>query len=191
MTKYGKDEVELSKQLEVRKSHLIDSTMKYNEAISRINKTKKQNEYRNTSLVKDVQRIEEKNITIEGLDTLQDVAIKADKDLIYRVVYNLVDNAVKFTDDGGKITFNIKSDSANLTFRVENTGHGIPENELPYVFERFYKVDKSRSTNKDSTGLGLYIVKTIIKKHGGVISVSSVENQFTAFEFTLPIGDRR
>ncbi len=137
------------------------------------------------------QRIEEKHITIEGLDTLNDISIKADKDLIYRVVYNLVDNAVKFTDDGGKITFNIKSDSANLTFRVENTGHGIPENELPYVFERFYKVDKSRSTNKDSTGLGLYIVKTIIKKHGGVISVSSVENQFTAFEFTLPISDRR
>ena len=53
------------------------------------------------------------------------------------------------------------------------------------VFERFYKVDKSRSTNKESTGLGLYIVKTIIKNHGGVISVSSVENQFTAFEFAF------
>ena len=74
-----------------------------------------------------------------------------------------------------------------MKFKIENTGQGIPEVELPYVFERFYKLDKSRSSNKESTGLGLYIVKTIIKKHGGVIKVSSVENQFTAFEFTLPI----
>lgn len=132
-------------------------------------------------------RIEEKNIEITGLDTLQNVSIKADKDLIYRVIYNLVDNAVKFTNDGGKITFSVKFDSSNLGFRIENTGSGIPENELPYVFERFYKVDKSRSTDKESTGLGLYIVKTIIKKHGGVISVSSIENQFTAFEFKLPL----
>ncbi len=132
-------------------------------------------------------RIEQKNIDISGLDTLPDVTVNADKDLIYRVVYNLVDNAIKFTDEGGKITFNIKCDSKNIAFRIENTGRGIPQSELQYVFERFYKVDKSRSANKQSTGLGLYIAKTIIKNHGGVISVSSVENKFTAFEFTLPI----
>ncbi len=132
-------------------------------------------------------RIEQKSISISGLDSLPDITVNADKDLIYRVVYNLVDNAIKFTDEGGNIKFNIKYDVKNLTFRIENTGRGIPQSELPYVFERFYKVDKSRSTNKESTGLGLYIVKTIIKNHGGVISVSSVENQFTAFEFTLPI----
>ncbi len=134
------------------------------------------------------QRIEKKSIDIIGLDTLPDITINADKDLIYRVVYNLVDNAIKFTNDGGKIEFTIKCDEGNMTFRIKNTGKGIPENELPYVFEKFYKVDKSRSANKESTGLGLYIVKTIIKNHGGVISVSSVENQFTAFEFTLPLG---
>ncbi len=134
------------------------------------------------------QRIEQKNITISGLDSLPDVTVKADKDLIYRVIYNLVDNAVKFTNDGGHIKFVIKGDLKKITFRIENTGRGIPQGELPYVFERFYKVDKSRSANKESTGLGLYIVKTIIKKHGGVISVSSVENRFTAFEFTLPIN---
>ncbi len=134
------------------------------------------------------QRIEKKGINIVGLDTLPDITINADKDLIYRVVYNLVDNAVKFTNEGGKIEFKIKYDSKNLSFKIKNTGKGIPQSELPYVFERFYKVDKSRSANKESTGLGLYIVKTIIKNHGGVISVSSVENQFTAFEFNLPIG---
>lgn len=134
------------------------------------------------------QRIEQKQIKVLGLDSLPNITINADKDLIYRVIYNLVDNAVKFTDEGGKITFDIKTNSNNLTFKIENTGKGIPKGELPYIFERFYKVDKSRSANKQSTGLGLYIVKTIIKNHGGVISVSSVENQFTAFEFTLPLN---
>lgn len=134
------------------------------------------------------QRIVKKSIDIVGLDTLPDITVNADKDLIYRVVYNLVDNAVKFTNDGGKIEFKIKSDLNNLVFKIQNTGKGIPQSELPYVFDRFYKVDKSRSTNKESTGLGLYIVKTIIKNHGGAISVSSVEDKFTAFEFNLPIG---
>ena len=134
------------------------------------------------------QRIEKKQLSVEGLDALPDITVNADKDLIHRVVYNLVDNAVKFSNDGGQIKFTVKYDSKNISFRIENTGKGIPESELPYVFERFYKVDKSRSANKESTGLGLYIVKTIIKNHGGVISVSSVENQFTAFEFTLPIN---
>lgn len=139
-------------------------------------------------VVSQEQRIVKKGLDIVGLDTLPDITIKADKDLIYRVVYNLVDNAIKFTNDGGKIEFNIKGDLNNLTFRIQNTGKGIPQGELPYVFERFYKVDKSRSANKESTGLGLYIVKTIIKNHGGAISVSSVEDKFTAFEFNLPIG---
>lgn len=139
-------------------------------------------------VVSQEQRIVKKGIDIVGLDKLPDITIKADKDLIYRVVYNLVDNAIKFTNDGGKIEFKIKSDLNNLNFRIQNTGKGIPQSELPYVFERFYKVDKSRSANKESTGLGLYIVKTIIKNHGGVISVSSVEDKFTAFEFNLPMG---
>lgn len=134
------------------------------------------------------QRIEKKQLNIEGLDNLPDITINADKDLIHRVVYNLVDNAVKFTDEGGTVKFALKCDSKNMTFSIENTGRGIPKSELPYVFERFYKVDKSRSANKKSTGLGLYIVKTIIKNHGGTLSVSSVENQFTVFEFTLPIN---
>jgi len=132
------------------------------------------------------QRIEKKQINIIGLDQIPDVTVTADRDLIYRVIYNLVDNAVKFTDESGSIDFAIKFDSKTVSFRIKNTGKGIPENELPYVFDRFYKVDKSRSANKESTGLGLYIVKTIIKNHGGVIAVSSIENQFTTFEFTLP-----
>ena len=134
------------------------------------------------------QRIAERNYKIEGLDTITPIFINADKDLIYRVIYNLVDNAIKFTDESGTISFTTSVGANNFTFKIENTGDGIPPNELPHVFERFYKGDKSRSKVKDSTGLGLYIVKTIVKNHGGTINVSSVQNKFTSFVVTLPIG---
>lgn len=134
------------------------------------------------------QRIEQGHLNINGLDEMPSVTINADKDLIHRVVYNLVDNAVKFSDEGGSIDFSLRIDSKNMIFKISNTGHGIPSESLPYVFERFYKVDKSRSANKNSTGLGLYIVKTIIKNHGGTITVTSKENEYTAFEVTLPLA---
>ena len=104
------------------------------------------------------------------------------------MIYNLVDNAIKFTNQSGRISFAVKIDAKNVSFSIENTGKGIPKSELPLVFDRFYKVDKSRSDNKSSTGLGLYMAKTIIKNHGGSISVSSIENGITAFEFKLPLN---
>ncbi len=134
------------------------------------------------------QRIEHKKINIVGLDTLDTAYIVADRDLIYRVIYNLVDNAIKFTDENGTVSFKLNCDEKRLYFSVTNTGKGIKEADLPYVFERFYKTDKSRSQDKRSTGLGLYIVKTIVHKHGGNINVSSVLDKSTAFNVTLPIG---
>ncbi len=133
------------------------------------------------------QLIEQKNLEIEGLDGIDNIIIKADKDLIHRVVYNLVDNAIKFCDQKGKISFEVLNDLKSMSFSIKNTGSGIPKAELPYIFERFYKIDKSRSANKKSTGLGLYIVKTIIKKHSGTITVHSKENEYTAFTVTLPL----
>ncbi|MCQ2455422.1 MAG: HAMP domain-containing histidine kinase [Clostridia bacterium] len=137
------------------------------------------------------QRIEAKNIDIIGLDGVMSISVFADKDLIYRVVYNLIDNAIKFTEINGRISFAVKNSSEKLEFSVTNSGIGIKSADIPYVFERFYKTDKSRSENKNSTGLGLYIVKTIINKHGGKIWVSSTENEKTTFAFTLPKNDRR
>lgn len=134
------------------------------------------------------QRIEKKQITISGLDEVESVSVNADRDLLYQAVYNLVDNAIKFVDECGEIKFNLRIDSKKLIFEIANTGKGIPTEELKYVFERFYKVDKSRSANKNSTGLGLYIVKTVLRAHGGKISVTSKENEFTAFKFSLPIS---
>ena len=142
-----------------------------------------------TIVVSQEQRIEAAKLNITGLDEIQSVSVNADKDLIHQVIYNLVDNAVKFTNETGTIDFKVKTDSKKLTFTITNTGKGIPESELPYVFERFYKVDKSRSANKNSTGLGLYIVKTIVKAHGGSITAASRENQFTAFSVVLPLNN--
>jgi len=134
------------------------------------------------------QRIESQNIDIQGLDEISNITVNADKDLIYRVIYNLVDNAIKFTDENGKISFKLSADSREINFQISNTGKGISKADLPYVFERFYKTDKSRTAAKKGTGLGLFIVKTIINKHGGKISVTSNNESLTTFRFTLPIN---
>ena len=139
-----------------------------------------------TIVISQEQRIENKKINIIGLDTLDSVSVNADKDLLHQVIYNLVDNAIKFTPEEGEITFSLDVVGKRISFKVINTGKGIPENELRYVFERFYKVDKSRSANKNSTGLGLYIARNIVSAHGGKITVSSKENATTTFTVDLP-----
>ncbi|MBE6786893.1 MAG: HAMP domain-containing histidine kinase [Ruminococcaceae bacterium] len=139
-----------------------------------------------TIMISQERRIEESKLEISGLDNLKTVQITADKDLIHQVVYNLVDNAIKFSNQSGSISFTLEETNLDLIFTITNTGMGIPENELPYVFERFYKGDKSRSAVKNSTGLGLYIVKTIISAHKGKISVKSKQNEFTSFKVVLP-----
>ena len=139
-----------------------------------------------TIVISQEQRIEKLGLNIKGLDELQNVSVTADKDLIYQVIYNLVDNAIKFNEQNGEISFSLRAEGKNAVFTISNKGNGIPEKDMPFVFERFYKVDKSRSASKNSTGLGLYIVKTIIAAHGGSITVSGRENDFTSFTVTLP-----
>lgn len=134
------------------------------------------------------QKIEQKDINIVGLDELSETEIVGDRDLIHQVIYNLVDNAVKFTPRDGFIEFHLHRIDNVLEFRIRNTGEGIPAKDLPHVFERFYKIDKSRSNNKDSLGLGLFICKTIVDLHSGTISVDSVEGEYTEFFVSLPIN---
>ena len=98
----------------------------------------------------------------------------------------MVDNAIKFTNEGGEIRFIVHASTEGVRFAVRNTGPGIAPEDLPRVFERFYKSDRSRSAVKDSTGLGLYIANTIVQIHGGTMQVRSEVNQFTEFEFFLP-----
>ena len=133
------------------------------------------------------QRITEKSLSILGLESLSHTLVTADMDLIYQVVYNLVDNAVKYSNDSGKIVFSAHRIADEMILTVGNDSAGIPEADIPHIFERFYKTDKSRSGNKDSLGLGLYISKTIVDLHDGEISVSSKENGFVEFKVRLPI----
>lgn len=132
------------------------------------------------------QLISDKNIEICGLEDLEQSIIHGDSAMIDQVVYNLVDNAVKFTNERGKISVNTASDKNNIYFAITNSGKGIPEKDLTKVFERFYKVDQSRSTDVKSTGLGLYLIKSIIELHNGTISVESQEGNFTRFTVKLP-----
>lgn len=139
-----------------------------------------------TIIVSQEQRIEKRELTIKGLEDISPTTLNADYDLIYQVVYNLIDNAIKFTNEKGNISFEINSFNNLIQFKIRNTGEGIKEKDLPFVFERFYKTDKARSAVKDSTGLGLYLANAIISIHGGKISVSSKQNDYTEFTFVLP-----
>ena len=130
-------------------------------------------------------RIDEKHIDIIGLD-VDRVMLYADNDLIHQVVYNLIENAIKFVNDHGYIEFNFKPVGEMTVISIKNSGEGLSENELALVFDRFYKTDKSRGLDKQGVGLGLNIVRSIIKLHGGKIMVRSVEGEYTEFVFTLP-----
>ena len=111
---------------------------------------------------------------------------RAAEDAITQVVYNLIDNAVKFCTPGGELGIRVREGGSKLYVSVSNEGKTIPSEELPLVFDRFHKLDKSRSENRDGWGLGLYIVKTIVCSHGENISVASRDGK-TEFTFTLPL----
>ena len=111
---------------------------------------------------------------------------RADQDAITQVIYNLVDNAVKFCDPGKQLGLQVRSSGSKIYLSVSNQGQTIPPEELPLVFERFHKLDKSRSENRDGWGLGLYIVKSLVSSHGENISVTSKDGK-TEFTFTLPL----
>ncbi len=133
----------------------------------------------------------EKKITDKKLDVDVDmpdhpVYTIANKDYITQVVYNLLDNAVKFCPEGKTLGMMIREGGGKIYVSISNEGETIPAEELPLVFDRFHKLDKSRSKNRDGWGLGLYIVKTIVCSHGENISVTSREGK-TTFTFTLPL----
>ena len=110
----------------------------------------------------------------------------ANPDSITQVIYNLLDNAIKFCPEGGNLGLTIREGGKKVYVSVSNDGDTIPPEELPLVFDRFHKLDKSRSQNRDGWGLGLYIVKTIVCKHGENISVTSRDGK-TEFTFTMPL----
>ncbi|MBQ8120732.1 MAG: HAMP domain-containing histidine kinase [Ruminococcus sp.] len=130
-------------------------------------------------------RIDQKRIEIQGLD-VDRVNLYADNDLVHQVMYNLIENAIKFVDEDGYIRFTFTPSGDMTVISIKNSGEGLSEDELPLVFDRFYKTDKSRGLDKTGVGLGLNIVRSIIKLHGGKIMVRSVKGEYTEFIFTLP-----
>ena len=132
------------------------------------------------------QPIIKKNADVQVLMPEHPVFALANRDQIVQVLYNLLDNAVKFCPQGGQLGIRLGISSKKAYVTVFNDGQTIPAEELSLVFDRFHKLDKSRSENRDGWGLGLYIVKTIICSHGEDISVSS-QNGRTEFTFTLPV----
>jgi two-component system sensor histidine kinase ResE len=109
-----------------------------------------------------------------------------DPDRIEQVLTNLIDNAIRHTPNGGFVTLKVTLVEKGLQVEVEDSGSGIPEEDLPFVFERFYKADKARTRGRAGTGLGLAIAKNIIDAHHGRISVQSKIDHGTTFAFTLP-----
>ncbi|MFC1855888.1 two-component system histidine kinase PnpS [Thermodesulfobacteriota bacterium] len=131
-------------------------------------------------------KVKDKSITI-NMDIPNDLPeIIADEDRIAQVLLNLIDNAIKYTKENGTVTVSATEKDRFVQVDVSDNGAGIPESDLPRIFERFYRVDKARSRELGGTGLGLSIVKHIVQSHGGEVFVNSVVGRGTTFSFTMP-----
>ncbi len=132
------------------------------------------------------QKITDKDLEVDVQIPDYPVYTYACQDYITQVIYNLLDNAVKFCPRGGHLGLTVRATGSKIYVSIANDGDTIPAAELPLVFDRFHKLDKSRSQNRDGWGLGLYIVKTIVCSHAEDISVTSKDGR-TEFTFTLPL----
>jgi two-component system phosphate regulon sensor histidine kinase PhoR len=137
------------------------------------------------------QKLAAKRLTIQ-VDAPADLPhVTADPQRLEQVLHNLLENAVKFTDEGGDIQLRARALPGEMELCVEDTGQGIPPADLPHIFERFYRADKARSREMGGTGLGLSIVKHIIQLHGGSVTAESRYGKGTTIALHLPLnGDR-
>jgi len=129
---------------------------------------------------------EEKSIRLKT-HVASDVDIEGDRSRLQQVIVNLVANAIKYTQDGGKVEVRVRSKPGTAVLEVCDNGPGIPEHALPHVFERFYRADRARSRNSGGAGLGLAIVKAICTAHGADVHVSSREGSGSLFTVELPL----
>mgnify|MGYP002619701135 CR=1 FL=1 len=132
------------------------------------------------------QKINQRGLDVEADIPEDSVMVRGDNELITQVVYNLLENATKFAADKSTLYLGLTCQGEKAIVTVRNTGNTIPAQEIPLLFERFHKSDKSRSVDKDGYGLGLYVVKTILNQHKEKITVTS-ENGLTSFDFTLQL----
>ncbi len=120
-------------------------------------------------------------------DIAQDIAFFADESKLSQVVYNLVDNAIKYTPEGGHVAVTLKKIKGEAVLTVQDDGIGIPAEDLPHIFDRFYRVDKARSRQSGGTGLGLSIVRQMVQLHGGTVKAEPAPEKGTLFTVSLPI----
>lgn len=130
----------------------------------------------------------EKQIDLSAEFQNEGIQIMIDPDRIEQVLTNLIDNAIRHTDQNGTVKIIAEQSGDGVTIHVQDSGSGIPEEDLPFVFERFYKADKARTRGRSGTGLGLAIAKNIVEAHKGTISVHSKLHEGTTFTFYLPNG---
>lgn len=129
--------------------------------------------------------IDRKEIQLDGIGNSK-VFVIIDYDLMHQVLYNLIENAIKFVDEGGCIKFTYDQKAKTTIIGIENSGKGLTKDEIPKVFDRFYKTDNSRGIDKNGVGLGLHIVRSIVNLHGGEVMVRSEEGKYCKFSFDLP-----
>jgi two-component system phosphate regulon sensor histidine kinase PhoR len=130
-------------------------------------------------------RLKNRSIAVRN-DLSGDLSVKADKEKIEQTITNLIDNAVKFNKEKGHLKIYAKEEDNEVKIIIEDSGAGIPTKDIPRIFERFYRVDKTRSRELGGTGLGLSIVKHIVELHSGKVGVESTEGLGSKFWFTLP-----
>ena len=146
-----------------------------------------------SDLVNDVialltETVEKKKISISRQEILSSLAVEGDRNYLEQVFVNLLDNAIKYGRAGGRITISAReTGQKEIQISVQDDGMGIPEQDLPRIFERFYRVDKGRSQELGGTGLGLSIVKHIVQAHGGKVWAESEFGKGSTFYFTLPL----
>lgn len=141
-----------------------------------------------TDIIEEIKYLsDKKNINIIfNSEVNEKVQVFADSDKIKQVMVNLIDNAVKYSPENGEIKINVISKDKDVLISVEDNGIGIPKEDLPRIFERFYRVEKDRSRENGGSGLGLSIVKHILELHNSHITVESELGKGTKFEFNLP-----
>ena len=134
------------------------------------------------------QKIDKKRLEVEFNCDADNMFVTGDHDAIYQIFYNITDNAVKFANEGGLLKLSLTAiENKKVKVSVYNEGDGIPYDDQPYIFERFYKSDRSRGKDKTGVGLGMFIAKTIIEAHKEVIALESEPGKYCEFYFTLPV----
>jgi len=119
------------------------------------------------------------------------VTVTGDSSWLERAILNLIDNAIKFTPEGGAVEVRVRTQGSEAILEVIDNGIGIPQQAMPHVFERFYRGDPSRSSETEGTGLGLSLVEWIVREHRGRVSVESRSGQGSIFRITLPLAPRK